>query len=158
MTQNRGVSAHRTRRTLWRDRIRTIMQIAMGVAMLWPYAISYSAEGATFTLVNKTPYFLHAVINNIPSVYIPPGCVVNYDANGLGNVIVEVRYSPGQAVNGSTLRSFEIIYHTTGSGSQDIASTCNEQGNSCDSSTESSVTTSAEPVKWVVTESDLASN
>jgi hypothetical protein len=158
MTQKRVVFGHGMMWTSWRNRIRTIMQIATGAAMLWPYAFSYSAQGATFTLVNKTPYFLHAVINNKPSVYIPPGCVVNYDANGLGNVIVEVRYSPGQAVNGSALRTFEIIYHTTGSSSQDIASACNEQGNACQSTTESSVTTSADPVKWVVTESDLVSN
>ena len=158
MSQNKAVIDDGAWWTLWRSWMRIALQIVLGVSILWPYTFSYSAQGTTFTLVNRTPYFLHAVINNKPSVYIPPGAVVNYDAGGLGNVVVEARYSPGQTVNGSAMRTFEIVYHTTGSGSQDISSTCTGQGNTCDSSTESSVTTSADPVKWVVTESDLISN
>jgi hypothetical protein len=56
--------------------------------------------GATFTLVNNTSSYLHAVINTIPTVYLAPGGVVNDDAGGLGNVSVEVHYSPGPAGQG----------------------------------------------------------
>jgi hypothetical protein len=156
MAHKKGAEADNGGRSqLWRGRIRTVLCFLVGAAVLWPYAFSLGAEGATFTLVNRTPYFLHAVINNKPSIYIPPGGVVNYDANGTANIIVDVRYSPGQGVKGSVLRTFEIVFHTTTTSSGNTSSTCNEQGNDCDTSTESSVTVTADPVTWIVTQSDL---
>ena len=144
--------------SVWRRRIRNAFYVIAGAAVLWPYAFSFGAEGATFTLVNRTSYYLHAVINNQPSVYIPPGAVVNRNADGFANIVVDVRYSPGQGVKGSASKSFEIVYHRTSTSSEDIASTCNQQGNDCDSSTEASVTETADPVQWVVTQSDLKQN
>ena len=152
--RSRAKDNGRTRRM--RHRLRTILSLITGVTVLWPYSFSVGAAGATFTLINRTPYFLHAVINNEASAYIAPGAVVNYDAGGMANIAVKVRYSPGQSAKGSTFRSFEIIYHTTGSSSGNTSSTCNQQSNSCDSSVESSVTVTPEPVTWSVTEADLA--
>ena len=138
---------------LWWNRVRGGCVLFLCAIVIWPYAVSIGAAGATFTLVNKTPYYLHAVINNVPLIYIPPGGVADYDAAGLGNVTVEVRTSPGQRVNGSASRSFKIIYHTTYS--QSTSNTCQNNSSDCSNTAEASSTTTAEPVRWEVTASEL---
>jgi hypothetical protein len=137
---------------------RRALQIVLSAIVLWPYSISVSAPGATFTLINRTPFYLHALINNSPSIYIPPGGVITYDAGNLGNVAVDVRYSPGQAKRGSAYRTFEIIYTTTSTGTGSSTATCTEQQNDCQSSTEATTSVSATPVRWEVTQADLTAN
>ena len=153
-TQVRKTPTSGTKRVRrWPKNARAACLLVLGSSILWPYAVSIGAAGATFTLVNKTPYYLHAVINNIPLIYIPPGGVADYDAAGLGNVTVEVRTSPGQAVKGSATRSFEIIYHTTYS--QTTSNTCQNNSSDCSTSAEASGTTTAEPVRWELEPADL---
>jgi hypothetical protein len=141
-----------------RNLLRSILSLIVIIAVLWPYSFSVGATEATFTLVNKTTRYLHAIVNNKPSVYIAPGAVVTYDVSGYGSVVAEVRYSPGQGVKGTVLRSFSIVFHS--SSNAESSSNCNNSRGSstCSSSTESEGTVSADPVIWEVTENDLELN
>lgn len=125
---------------------------------LWPYTFSFGAAGATFTLVNSTPYYLHVVVNNKTWVYVPPGGVVNHDAGEYANIFAEARYSPGQGARGRVARTFTLVYHTTTNYDERVASTCNSQGNDCDSSTEANVTVQVDPIVWTVTPSEFSPN
>jgi len=144
-----------TRVDPWRRVFRMVCLLSLGCAVLYPYAVSIGASGATFTLVNRTPYYLHALINNLPSIYLPPGSVVNYDASGLGAVTVEVRYSPGQVVKGGASKSFVIEYQSTTSGKSSSDCSSSNSNSDCSSSTEASTTVTATPVRWEVTTDDL---
>lgn len=155
MTRYRRNQAGENDQKSWRGRSRRALQLLLSAIVLWPYSVSFSAPGATFTLINRTPFYLHALINNSPSIYIPPGGVVSYDAGNVGNVAVDVRYSPGQSRKGSARRTFEIIYTTTTTETGGTAATCTQEGNDCSSSTEASTSVSATPARWEVTQADL---
>jgi hypothetical protein len=138
-----------------RNRLRSALPPIVVIAVLLPYSFSVGATGATFTLVNRTGYYLHAVVNNKSSVYIAPGSVVTYDVSRFASIAAEVRYSPGQDVKGSAIRSFPIVVHS--SSVSKTSNDCNKSEN-CSSTTESSGTQSADPVTWTVTEEDLQPN
>ncbi len=137
------------------NRLRSALSLIVIIAFLWPYSFSVGATGATFTLVNRTGYYLHAVVNNKSSVYIAPGTVVTYDVSRFASIVAEVQYSPGQDVKGSAIRSFPIVVHS--SSSSKTSNDCSNSNN-CTSTTESSGTESADPVTWTVTEADLQPN
>jgi hypothetical protein len=138
--------------------------LALAVFLLiWPYAVSYSDVGAVFTLVNKTPYFLHAVINNEAIAYIPPGVSISRETSSAYEVTAQVTYSPGQGKTATVLRTFQATVHTvsTTSSSQSQSNDCSNSNNStCNSTSTSSVDsyTTVDPIAWVVTPDTLASH
>lgn len=134
-------------------------------ALLWPYEVSFGDTGVSFTLVNRTGFFLHAVINNQTFVYIPPGTAINHETNAYYDITAEVTYSPGQARTGRALRTFQTVVHTvqTGSYSSNASNDCSgsHHGNTCESATNvtegSTTSTTIEPITWVVTVDTLSS-
>jgi hypothetical protein len=132
--------------------------------LLLPYAVSFGGGGgATFTLANRTPYYLHAVINNEPVAYIPPGGGITRETSTPYTVIATVTYSPGQGKDGSAMRIFQTEMHTRtiGSGSYDQANDCSgsSSGNTCSSITSSTgqaeTVTTIDPITWIVTPDTL---
>ncbi len=133
--------------------------------LLLPYAFSFGGSGASFTLVNGTPSYLHAVINNESIVYIPPGMTITRETNYSYQVSAEVTYSPGQGRSGSARRTFQATVHTysTGTTSESQTSDCSgSNGNTCSSESTSTgaseTTTTVDPIVWVVTADTLSSN
>ncbi len=133
--------------------------------VLFPYAVSFGSDGATFTLVNGTRYFLHAVINNETIVYIPPGMTITRQTNAYYVVTAEVTYSPGQEKTGSAIRTFQTVVHTEQSGTSSVQQTndCSDSNhNTCESSSSSTgsstSSTTIDPITWVVTADTLLSH
>ena len=123
------------------------------VAVFWPYMFSIASTGTTFTLSNRTHYYLHANVNNESHVYVAPGGSVIVDVTAPTSVYARVRYSPGQTVKGISERTVDITEtRTTSEGS----STCSNssQGSTCNT-TEPSTTSSATPGRWDVVSTDL---
>lgn len=142
------------RRPAFPVRPRTVLAVFL---FLLPYAVSSGSDGARFTLINRTDYFLHAVIDNETFVYIPPGVSITRQTSGLYSVSAEVTYSPGQGKTGSASRIFETVVHSTQSGSSAQRNDCSNSQNDCEStsSSTSSSTTSVDPIRWVVTADTL---
>ena len=143
-------------------RIRKLVTITAILLVLWPYTASFGDEGVSFTLVNGTSRFLHAVINGKPFVYIAPGAVIVYQLGGYANVTASVSYSPGQNVKGRTTKTFQTVVETVNNYSSNHSHDCSgsQSGNTCSSSTEAAgtATTSVRPITWSVAPSDLSSN
>jgi hypothetical protein len=133
---------------------RILMTLAAIVAVLWPYMFSVASTGTTFTLSNRTRYYLHAHVNNETFVYIAPGGSVIVEVTAPTSVNARVRYSPGQAVKGAGERTVDINETVTTSQG---GSTCtsNDQGGSDCSTTEPSTSASATPGRWDVLPTDL---
>ena len=126
--------------------------------LLFLYGVSFGSDGPvfTFTLVNRTAHYLHAVINNQSHAYLPPGSSIQVEVAAYGSVVANVRYSPGQGVRGEAARYFASQCTTTSSGSQD----CNSRSSDCGetSSTSShSTSTRCQPIRWQVAAADLDS-
>jgi hypothetical protein len=131
--------------------VTTILEILL---LLLPYTVSFGDAGSSFTLVNSTPHYLHAVINGKPYLYIAPHGWAVYDLGPYAGVTVDVTYSPGQNMKGWISKSFNVEINTIA----DRSSTCsNSNGQrTCSSTTEAS--TSVSPITWTVQPSDFQSN
>jgi hypothetical protein len=134
---------------------RALMALAAVTGLLWPYMFSIANTGTTFTLTNRTRYYLHANVNNETFVYIVPGGSVIVDVAAPTTVFASVRYSPGQEIKGVGERIVDIAESVTNS---EGASTCSSdsQGGSTCSSTGPSTTSSASPGRWDVLPTDLS--
>ncbi len=147
------------RQPLWLPKVWTFLAI---LALLSPYGVSFGSTGASFTLVNRTGYFLHAVVNNESIVYIPPDVAITRETNAQYVVVVELTYSPGQDRTGKVIRTFQTVVHTasTSSHTASDSNTCSNSGNSCESTTSSTGTSSTtiDPITWVVTADSLSSH
>ncbi len=123
------------------------------VGILWPYMFSIAGSETTFTLTNRTRYYLHAKLNNESFVYIAPGGSAILEVNAPTSVFAAVRYSPGQGVKGTGERTVDVQATTTYS---EGSSTCSNtsEGSTCHS-TEPSSSTSATPGRWDVLPADL---
>jgi len=146
----------------WRVGLWTVLAVFI---VLKPYAVSFGDDGANFTLVNATPLFLHAVINDESITYIPPGVAITRQTNSSYSVTAEVAYSPGQGKTGSAFRTFQTSVHVTQSESTSTSQSndcSNSNDNTCQSSTSSnsggSTTTTIDPITWVVTADTLLSH
>jgi hypothetical protein len=129
------------------------MTLVAVVAVLWPYMFSTAATETTFTLTNRTRYYLHAKVNNESFVYIAPGGSAIAEVTAPTSVFASVQYSPGQGVAGAAERTVNVEATSTSSSG---SSTCSNSssGSTC-SSTEPNVTTSATPGRWDVLPTDL---
>ncbi|MBI1805062.1 MAG: hypothetical protein HY033_08890 [Ignavibacteriae bacterium] len=131
-------------------RVRKLVTALTILVVLWPYTVSFGDEGVSFTLINRTSHYLHAVINGKSFVYIAPGGVVAYQLDAYANVTADVSYSPGQDIKGKTSKTFQAV--VVDSYSNDCSD--NGHGNTCGSTGSKSVS----PITWTVTPSDLSSN
>jgi predicted porin len=132
--------------------LRKFEAMATLLIALWPYALSFGDQGVGFTLTNRTPYYLHAIVNNTSYVYVAPGGAVTYQSDTFSDVIVEVTYSPGQSIVGKASKTFAPVHQETATRSND----CSNNNNDCHSTT--SYSSSVSPMSWDITVSDLASN
>lgn len=91
--------------------------------VLFLYGVSFGSDGSvsTFTLVNRTAHYLHAVINNESHAYLPPGSSIQAEVPAYGSVVANVRYSPGQGVRGEAARYFASECTTTSTGSSTVS-------------------------------------
>ncbi len=127
------------------------------VTILWPYMFSIASSDTTFTLVNRTRYYLHAIVNSESFVYIAPGRSVNVKVQAPVSIYARVRYSPGQGVKGTGERTVEITATVTSTPAVTTCSSNGQGGNTCESTNDPTTTTSVTPEKWDVLPSDLAS-
>ncbi len=136
---------------------RILMTLVAIISVLWPYMFSIASTETTFTLTNRTRYFLHAKINNETFVYIEPDGSVIAEVTAPTSVYATVRYSPGQAVKGSGERTVDIQANSSSSGGSTTCSE-NDSGNDTCSSTEPTSSSSASPGRWDVSPSDLTAD
>lgn len=137
-----------------RMRLRGCATLVAVIGVLWPYMFSIAGSvETTFSLTNRTRYYLHANVNNETFVYISPGGTIVVNVKAPASIYARVRYSPGQTVKGAGERTVDIQSTTT---STEGSSTCTDSGedNTC-SSTEPTSTTTASPARWDVLPADL---
>lgn len=139
-------------------------KLATGLALflLLRHTVTFSSSDVTytFTLVNRTPHFLHTVINNSSHAYLPPGGTLDARIRAYALAVVDVRYSPGQGMQGKASRVFESECHTTTSSTSTTSTDCNQSSPDCGESTSSGTSTSqttCSPVVWMVFPADMDS-
>jgi len=130
--------------------------------MVLRHAVTFGSGDVTFTftLVNRTTHFLHAVINSQSHAYIPPGSSIATQISAYGTAVAEVRYSPGQGLRGEANRVFESQCHTTSTSTASTNTDCNQSSPDCGETTStgsSSSTTTCLPITWLVVAADLDS-
>lgn len=148
-------------RRLCGARARTGIPAALLLLLL--YGVSFGSDGAvlTFTLVNRTSYHLHAVNNNQPHAYLPPGSSIQAELPAYSSVAANARYSPGQGVRGEAARYFESDCTTTSSGTSSVSQDCSSNssdGSESGSTSSHSSSTSCRPIRWQVTAAELDSS
>ena len=126
--------------------------------LLLPYTVSFGDGGLSFTLMNSTSHYLHAMINGKPYLYIAPQCMVAVELSTYSGVVAEVAYSPGQGIKGKTSKTFEAVIHTTENANESGTCSSGSGGNTCSSNSATESTTSVSPITWTVEPSDLQSN
>ncbi len=119
------------------------------VFILSPYMFSIANTDTTFTLRNRTHYYLHAIIDNQSYVYIAPGGSVTVNVTAPTSVDAQVRYSPGQTAKGEGERTIDVSETVTQSHG---AYTCFGDGYAC---SPNEPMTTATPAQWDVVATDL---
>jgi polygalacturonase len=133
-------------------RISFFMTCLAAVCVLLPYTVSYGDTNSTFTLVNRTSYYIHAHVGSTSYAFIGPGRSIVQKVGAPESVVAEVTYAPGQGVHGKATRTFDIMAVTSHTNSTDCSST--NRGNDCSNSIDASTT--VYPARWDVTADDLA--
>ena len=134
---------------------RTFMALAAVLFVLWPYMFSIAGADTTFTLTNRTRYYLHAKLNNESFVYIAPGGSAILEVTAPTSVFATVRYSPGQAIKGTAERTVDINATTTTTPATTTCSSNDQGGSDCTNTNEPTTSTSATPGRWDVLATDL---
>jgi hypothetical protein len=141
----------------WRGVRRAMMALVAVAGTLWPYMFSIANTGTTFTLTNRTRYYLHAKVNNESFVYIAPGGSATLEVTAPTSVFAIVHYSPGQGVKGTAERTVDITETVTSSGAASTCTSNSQEGSTCHT-TEPSTTSSASPGRWDVLPTDLTAD
>jgi len=76
--------------------------------LLSPMTVSIGADEVSVTVINKTDYYLHVIINGNPYLYVSPEGFALYQSEGPLHTTVKAFYSPGQGVSGSATESFDL--------------------------------------------------
>jgi hypothetical protein len=135
---------------------RTWAMVIAVVGSLWPYLFSIAANvHTTFSLANRTRYYLHAIVNNETFVYVSPGATIEVDVKAPSSVSARVRYSPGQTVRGTGERTIDIQTTTTSTEGTQTCHSSDSHGETC-SGTEPTSTTTTNPARWDVLPTDLS--
>jgi hypothetical protein len=73
--------------------------------------ITFSGEdSSSLTVINRTPLFLHVIIDGKPYLYISPERGVTHESDAKPAFSVTVFYSPGQATTGRINRVIQVPY------------------------------------------------
>ncbi len=142
-------SAERTGRKTGSSIRRIFFWVLAIVFILSPYMFSIANTDTTFTLSNRTHYYLHAIINNQSFVYIAPGGSVTVNITAPTSLDAQVRYSPGQTAKGQGERTIDIPETVTKS---QVANTCFGDIYACNPTEPK---TTASPARWDVVSTDL---
>jgi hypothetical protein len=110
--------------------------------LLFPFTVSFGDAKAVVTVQNRTPYYLHVIMNDKPYLYVRPFGEARQES---GHVLVHVFYSPGQGISGSASKTIDAVRVVGGS--------YESTGFGCGSGP----TTHSGPTTWAVTLSDLGS-
>lgn len=130
---------------------------AVAVLLLLHYAVSLgNGAETTFTLQNRTPHFIHALVGSESHLYLPPGGSVSVGVNAPANLSVTVVYSPGQSVRGRAARSFDFLLETATTYSDRTGCSNSPRGGStCVSDAETGVTQRAASQTWSLIPADF---
>jgi hypothetical protein len=130
---------------------------AVAALLLLHYAVSLgNGAETTFTLQNRTPHFVHALVGRESHLYLPPGGSVSVEVNAPANLSVTAVYSPGQSVRGRATRFFDFLLETTTTYSDRTGCSNSPSGGStCVSDAESGVTQRAASQTWSLTPADF---
>ena len=81
------------------------------IIMLLSMTISFSGEDTShLTVINRTPLFLHVIIDGKPFLYISPERGVTHESEAKPSFSVTVFYSPGQSITGRINRVVQVPY------------------------------------------------
>lgn len=72
--------------------------------------LSIGDEESTVTVVNKTSYYLHIIIDGTPFLYVQPDKSITKSSEPVSTMLVNAFYSPGQGIKGSVTLSTDIPY------------------------------------------------
>lgn len=132
---------------------------AVATLLLLHYTVSLgNGVETSFTLLNKTPHFVHALVGRESHLYLPPGGSISVEVNAPASLSVTAVYSPGQSVRGSATRSFDflLVTETTYSDKTGCSNTPSG-GSTCVSDAESGVTQHAASQTWSLTPAEFTS-
>lgn len=124
------------------------------------YVISFDENSVSITIVNRTRYYLHILIDKDPHLYVAPGGSVHSETR-MQSAFVEVLYSPGQGISGRAEKELTSTTTTSTNYSSDRGHTCasSSSGNSCQSMTSSegsvSYSYTRSPMTWTVVPADF---
>ena len=118
----------------------------LALMLTLPVRISSDTPGA-LTLINGTEYFVHAIVDGHPHLYLAPGSGTTVDCDGV-YASVTVFYAPAQGVDGTVTTSVQVRRYTKTGVSCGLDSDSNF---SCDDR----VSDVPLAVTWEVTDDDL---
>ena len=84
--------------------------LAVIVLLCASFAIAIGDETATLTVKNLTAHVVTIVVADKTCPAVAPGAAVTYASSGPDTVEVDVAYAPGQGVDGSARRTFQLSY------------------------------------------------
>ena len=70
---------------------------------------------SSLTVVNKTEYYLHVIVDETPYLYVSPNKSITHTTGVKQSMIVDVLYSPGQAISGSARDTIDVYYQPASS-------------------------------------------
>lgn len=73
--------------------------------------VSFSDEETRLTVVNKTSYYLHVIIDGISFLYVEPERSVTKSSEPKPSMEVVAFYSPGQGISGSIAENINVPYN-----------------------------------------------
>ena len=114
--------------------------------LVLPVRISSDTPGA-LTLINGTEYFVHAIVDGQPHLYLAPGSGTTIGCDGV-YASVTIFYAPAQGVDGEVTASVQVRRYTKTGVSCGLDS---ENDFAC----EDRVTDVPLNITWEVTEDDL---
>lgn len=125
---------------------RVLLAIAL-LFLLSPVSITIGGDETTFSVINGTRYYLHAIVNNTSFLYIAPQKLATYRTKGPATLLVNVFYTPGQGIAGSVTRTFHLQAYDPG------GTSCNQnRSGGCECTTEPP---SYGSYRWTVTSDTL---
>jgi hypothetical protein len=85
--------------------------------LIIPLTLGYSGdEQASVTVVNKTEYYLHVIIDGESYLYVSPDMGVTRSSDPKGEFSVDAFYSPGQGITARISRTIDVPYSPASTG------------------------------------------
>ena len=78
--------------------------------------VTLGSDKSKLTVINKTDYYLHFIIDGTEYLYIPPERSITHEMDIKPIAIVKAFYAPGQGVKGMVIDTVSLPYTSAMSG------------------------------------------